>query len=112
MADKKHFVNPLTRSSEVELHLPVLQAPISRPEEPAERPVTTTSPQYAKGKGERFESIHQRFTIWIDRGIKTQFDELLAKKGGTKTELLNEAITLLLQKHNRKPYTKHSARSE
>lgn len=108
MAAKKQFVNPLTRSSEVELHVPTQPIPVSQPEDPTVNTDIPVEPKLVKEKGKTFEATHQRFTAWIDRELKKQLDELLDRKGGTKTELLNEAVTLLLHKHRRKPYTRRT----
>ncbi len=112
MAVKKHFVNPLTRSSEVELHVSAPQTSISQPEDVAVDSASANNLEPPKARGEKFESTHQRVTFWIDKKLKIQFDELLAKRGGTKTQLLNEAVTLLLYKHTRKSYTKHANRGK
>lgn len=108
MAGKKQFVNPLTRSSEIELHVPTQPIPISQPEDLTANTSIPVEPKHVKEKGKTFESTHQRFTAWIDRELKKQLDELLDRKGGTKTELLNEAVTLLLHRYKRKPYTKRT----
>lgn len=47
-----------------------------------------------------FESKHERFTTWIDKSIKKQFDKLAKKHGkGSKTRLMNEALSDLLKKY-------------
>ena len=97
MANKKQFVNPLTRSSEEDLNLSQ-----SLPDgEGGEQP---KADEVKKEKRERFEATHQRFTVWIDQELKKQLDALASDRGISKTALLDEAITLLLSKDRRKPY--------
>ena len=91
MATKKLFINPLLHSSENDLHLP--DAPAS--ESPQER---------RTAKKQTFEETHERFSAWMNKDLKRQFLELVAKKGTSKTALLNEAIEALLHKQERKPY--------
>lgn len=45
-----------------------------------------------------FESTHERITIWIDKELKAQFEELAYQQSLSKTALLNEAIADLLVK--------------
>jgi DNA relaxase NicK len=93
---KKPFVNPLTRSSEEDLHLPQLEQ------------TTEIKPQIVEQqptKKQTFEDTHERFTGWLRKDLKKQLNDL-AKKEGNKTGLLNEAVELLLRKKDRKPYTK------
>jgi len=102
---KKVFVNPLTRSSETELHVPLTFD--KQDEVPSDdNAMAADGSKQAKEKGKIFEATHQRFTSWIDKELKKQFDELLAKRGVTKTAMLDEAIAGLLHKYNRKPYTR------
>jgi len=76
------------------------------PDSESERPpsVASENTKRPKGKEETFEETHQRFTGWMDKKLKKQFDDLVTEKGASKTALLNEAITLLLHKQERKPY--------
>jgi hypothetical protein len=97
---RKKFVNPLLHSSESDLHL----SDQATPENPIEH-----SPTPVKKKAESFEDRHERFTGWVDKDLKRQFNELVKAKGPNKTALLNEAITLLLHKENRKPYTRKNS---
>jgi len=98
---KKPFVNPLTRSSEDNLNLP------AQPESKRGEPVLAPREE-AKEKKKAFEDTHQRFTAWVDKDLKRQFDDLAAKKGMTKSALLDEAITALLHRQERKPYTRRA----
>jgi hypothetical protein len=105
---KKPFINPLTRSSDTELHVPIV------PATPASTPPDSTAaikPKRAKSREEVFEETHQRFTSWVDKKLKKQFDELAAQKKVSKSALLDEAITALLHKQERKPYTRQSRAS-
>jgi hypothetical protein len=100
MAAKKPFINPLTRSSENELHIP---------EAPNVVASTVQTGEEVKQKKRTFEETHERFSTWINKDLKIQFLELVEKRGTTKTALLNEAIEHLMHKEDRKPYTRHSA---
>lgn len=102
---KKQFINPLTRSSETELHVPLTVAKQDEAQLDDNAAAADGSKQ-AEEKSKIFEATHQRFTSWLDRELKKQFDELLAKRGVTKTALLDEAIAGLLHKYSRKPYTR------
>ncbi len=105
MAGKKPFINPLTRSSDTELHVPIV------PDTLASTQADTTAaikPRRAKSREEVFEATHQRFTSWVDKKLKKQFDELAIQKGVSKSALLDEAIMALLHKQERKPYTRQS----
>jgi hypothetical protein len=101
MANKKNFINPLTRSSEGELHVP---APSK--ETPSQEPEASSSPKQfqplRKRGNQAFEKTHERFTGWIDRGLKREFEKLAEKEGVSKTSLLNEALADLMTKHQRK----------
>lgn len=103
---KKQFINPLTRSSETELHVPLTVTKQEEAQLDDSTAAVEGGSKLVKEKGKIFEATHQRFTSWIDRELKKQFDELLAKRGVTKTALLDEAIAVLLNKYNRKPYTR------
>lgn len=107
MASKKEFINPLTRSSELDLNLPA-QAD-NQSSSNSNVPSASSVTKLTKDKGKIFEETHQRFTSWIDKKLKKQFDELAAEKGVTKSALLNEAIIALLHKQERKPYTRRNA---
>src|SRR5258708_229935 len=100
MANKKTFINPLTRSSEDELHIP-------KPSEatPESQPASPTPNEFQpvrKRGNQAFEKTHQRFTGWIDKNLKQQFVKLAEENGVSKTSLLNEAIADLLRKYMQK----------
>jgi hypothetical protein len=103
MARKKTFINPLTRSSEEDLHLPPAEG-----EAAAERtspPPAQTPPSFlpVRRRGQQaFEKTHQRFTGWMDKHLKQQLETLAEHKGVSKTSLLNEAIADLLRKYSPK----------
>jgi hypothetical protein len=104
MAGKKPFINPLTRSSDAELHVPIAtDTPSSTPPDTA---ATTSKSKRAKSREEVFEATHQRFTSWVDKKLKKQFDDLAVQEGVSKSALLDEAIRGLLHKQERKPYTR------
>lgn len=98
MPKDRKFVNPLTQPSE-----PVAQASTDTPTLPSTQAETYTSTetpmQHRKRGAQAFEKTHERITLWIDRGLKHQFDALADEQGVSKTQLLNEAIADLLKKH-------------
>jgi len=106
MAGKKTFINPLTRSSENELNV---HAPSSGSDVAAIEDMSASGRQKrTKGRDKVFEETHQRFTAWVDRELKRQFDDLAVQKKVSKTALLDEAIAVLLHKQERKPYTRQA----
>ena len=106
MAGKKPFVNPLTRSSDADLHVPILTD--TQPSTQADNTAATDKSKRAKGREAVFEATHQRFTSWVDKKLKKQFDDLAVQKGVSKSALLDEAIMALLHRQERKPYTRQS----
>ena len=68
----------------------------------------TSKSKRAKSREVVFEETHQRFTSWVDRKLKKQFDDLAAERKVSKSALLDEAIMALLHKQERKPYTRQS----
>lgn len=106
MAGKKHFVNPLTRSSESELHIPATTVGVD--EATGEGTEASSRQKHTKGRDKVFEETHQRFTAWVDKGLKRKFDELAEERKVSKSALLDEAIAVLLHKQERKPYTRQA----
>lgn len=104
MANKKTFINPLTRSSEEELNIPKSSTDTSTyTEKQAQSSPTPSDFQPLRKRGNQaFEKTHQRFTGWIDKNLKQQFEKLADDKGVSKTSLLNEAIADLLRKYMQK----------
>jgi hypothetical protein len=103
MANKKTFINPLTRSSEGELHVPNPTSKTSSYPDDPQRPSTVNPFQPVRKRGtQAFEKTHQRFTGWIDKSLKQQFEKLADEQGVSKTSLLNEAIADLLRKYMQK----------
>lgn len=103
MTIKKTFVNPLTRSSEETLNIP--DSPADTPTYTQTPPASPTSIVYhsVRKRGDQaFEKTHKRFTGWMDKNLKEQFEYLAQKKGVSKTSLLNEAIADLLRKYTLK----------
>ncbi len=105
MAGKKPFINPLTRPSDAELHVPI--EPATQASTPPDSAAAIKSKR-AKSREEVFEETHQRFTSWVDKKLKKRFDDLAAQKGVSKSALLDDAIRGLLHKQERKPYTRQS----
>ncbi len=62
---------------------------------------TTPQVQHRKRGAQAFEKTHERITLWVDKGLRAQFEALAEKQGISKTQLLNEAISDLLEKHRR-----------
>jgi hypothetical protein len=106
MAGKKPFINPLTRSSDAELHVPIETDTLASTQ--ADSAASISKPKRAKGREEVFEETHQRFTSWVDKKLKKQFDDLAAERKVSKSALLDDAIRGLLHKRERKPYTRQS----
>lgn len=104
MAGRKPFVNPLTKSSDTDLNLP--SAPATPANVQADTAAAVSESTRTRSRKEVFEETHQRFTAWVDKKLKKQFDDLAAQKGVSKSALLDEAIMVLLHKQERKPYTK------
>src|ERR671916_593661 len=103
MATKKSFINPLTRSSEGELHLPTPASETSSNLDDPQQPSAVNPFQPVRKRGNQaFEKTHQRFTGWIDKSLKQQFEKLADEHGVSKTSLLNEAIADLLRKYMQK----------
>lgn len=102
MADKKNFINPLTRSSEKSLNIPVsTKNSLSHPDNDATSDPGEFQPLRKRGN-QAFEKTHQRITGWIDRGLKREFEKLAEEEGVSKTSLLYEGIADLLRKHMQK----------
>jgi hypothetical protein len=93
----RKFVNPLTQ--------PTSQLTETSTETPTY--TSTYTPSAAEGVVRRkrgaqaFEKTHERITLWLDKKLKEQFEQLADKEGVAKTTLLNEAITDLLKKHSK-----------
>ena len=104
MGNKKNFVNPLTRSSEQELHIPQVSTDTSTytPVDQVDSPSLSEFQTVRKRGNLAFEKTHQRFTGWMDKNLKQQFEALAENKGVSKTSLLNEAIADLLRKYMQK----------
>jgi hypothetical protein len=101
MVSKKTFINPLTRSSEDELHIPKL-SPETSTESPNVSPASTQFQPVRKRGNLAFEKTHQRFTGWVDKHLKQQFEKLAEDKSVSKTSLINEAFADLLRKYMQK----------
>jgi len=101
MANKKTFVNPLTRSSEQDLNILTMPTP-SVTTTPTNLPAPNEYTSLRKRGNKAFEKTHERFTGWMDKQLKKQLVNLAQDKGVSKTSLLNEAIADLLRKHMQK----------
>ena len=104
MANKKTFVNPLTRSSEEALNIPETPTETSTytPTSHTESPAPQEFQSLRKRGNKAFEKTHQRFTGWMDKNLKQQFETLAEDKGVSKTSLLNEGVADLLRKYMQK----------
>ena len=102
MANKKTFINPLTKSSEEELNIPPAPTPPVMPAPTGDLPAQDEHVSHRKHGNKAFEKTHERFTGWMDKQLKKQFVKLAQEEGVSKTSLLNEAIADLLRKHIRK----------
>lgn len=104
MAGKKPFVNPLTKSSDTDLNLP--SAPATPASVQADTVAAVSKSKRTRSREAVFEATHERFTGWLDKKLKKQFNDLADKENVSKTALLDEAISGLLHKRERKPYTR------
>lgn len=104
MGNKKTFINPLTRSSEDDLHIPPgATNASSQPQTPPSPPPPASDYLSLRKRGSKaFEKTHERFTGWMDKQLKQQFVHLAQEKGVSKTSLLNEAVADLLRKYMQK----------
>ncbi|GCE23321.1 hypothetical protein [Dictyobacter kobayashii] len=65
----------------------------------------STSSEDGRGAAKRrrslqpFESTHERITLWMDKQLKQQFEELALQRELPKTALINEAVAALLDKY-------------
>ncbi len=103
MVNKKNFVNPLTRSSEEELNIAQPFTNTSTYTPTQQKDQSPSEFQSVRKRGDKaFEKTHQRFTGWMDKNLKEQFEKLAQDKGVSKTSLLNESIADLLRKYMQK----------
>src|SRR5476651_2499195 len=103
MGNKKNFVNPLTRSSEEELNIAQPSTNTSTYTPTEHNDSSPSEFQSVRKRGDKaFEKTHQRFTGWMDKNLKEQFEKLAQNKGVSKTSLLNESIADLLRKYMQK----------
>jgi ribbon-helix-helix protein len=103
MPKKTTFINPLTRSSEEELHLPHPADDTAAESKPTQgSPPPSPFLPIRKRGNQAFEKTHTRFTSWVDKGLKQQFEKLAADTGVSKTSLVNEAIADVLRKYMQK----------
>jgi hypothetical protein len=102
MENKKKFINPLTRSSEEDLNIPQTQTPSVTPTPIDDSSAPNECPSLRKRGNKAFEKTHERFTGWMDKQLKKQFEKLAHDEGVSKTSLINEAIADLLKKHMKK----------
>ncbi len=97
--DRKKFINPLTQPT---TDTAIDASTLPSTEEPT-LPDTYTSTlpqvQHRKRGAQAFEKTHERITLWIDKGLKQQFENLADEQGAAKATLLNEAIRDLLRKY-------------
>jgi hypothetical protein len=101
MGSKKTFINPLTRSSEDELHIPK-PSQEATPESQSASPTPNEFQPVRKRGNQAFEKTHQRFTGWVDKHLKQQLEKLAEEKSVSKTSLINEAFADLLRKYMQK----------
>jgi|GEM_PF-3071982 len=103
MANKKNFINPLTRSSEDTLNIPNSPTDTSTYTETLSDSTISEEFQSVRKRGNKaFEKTHQRFTGWMEKKLKQQFENLAQEKGVSKTSLINEAVADLLRKYMQK----------
>lgn len=59
----------------------------------------TKSGQRRRRSTQPFETTHERITLWIDKQLKQDFEDLAYDRNLSKSALLNEAIAELLKKY-------------
>jgi hypothetical protein len=102
MVNKKNFINPLTHSSEENLNIPVTSTDTQQHQDVDQVSTPKQFQPLRKRGNQAFEQTHQRFTGWIDKGLKRKFEKLAEEEGVSKTSLLNEGVADLLRKHMQK----------
>jgi hypothetical protein len=60
---------------------------------------STKAGQRRRRSTQPFETTHERITLWIDKQLKQDFEDLAYDRNLSKSALLNEAITELLKKY-------------
>jgi hypothetical protein len=68
--------------------------------EPAQDYLPSSQVKHREVREIPFEEAYKRETVYFDRELKRRFDALVKSKRTSKTELINEALLDLLQKHN------------
>jgi hypothetical protein len=92
---KRPFINPLTQPSTDTETLTSTEAQTL----PDTYTSTSSQVRHRKRGAQAFEHTHERITLWVDKGLKQQFETLAEDEGVSKTQLLNEALEDLLRKH-------------
>lgn len=70
------------------------------PPEPKQDSLPSSQVRHREVRQIPFEEAYKRETVYFDRELKRRFDALVKKRRISKTELINEALLDLLQKHN------------
>ena len=60
---------------------------------------TNTSTVVTSGTQQSYEVLHERITLWVDKGLKERLDTLADNEGLAKAALLDDALADLLQKY-------------
>ena len=100
--EARKFVNPLTQPSQsgpIAQQMPQQEATETSTYTSTDAPLPSEGVTRRKRGAQAFEKTHERITLWIDRQLKAQFDELAESEGQSKTVLINEAVADLLKKH-------------
>lgn len=96
---KREFKNPLTlASTETSPQSSTLPSTFTSTSPSTFTSTSTSAPRRKRG-AQAFEKTHERFTCWMDKNLKAQFEALADSEGAAKSTLLDEAITDLLKKH-------------
>jgi len=81
MANKKNFINPLTRSSEDTLNIPNSPTDTSTYTETLSDSTISEEFQSVRKRGNKaFEKTHQRFTGWMEKSSNNNLKTLHKKK--------------------------------
>jgi Ribbon-helix-helix protein, copG family len=101
--EARKFVNPLTQSTTVqEATTPYTATSTETSTYTSTHDVLPSEGVVRRKRGaQAFEKTHERITLWLDKKLKEQFEQLADEEGISKTALLNEAVADVLKKHRK-----------
>jgi hypothetical protein len=86
-----------TRQSAKEAAAPI-ETVLMRSLDQNEEDEPKAAPRRRRG-AQPFEATHERITLWIDKQLKQDFEDLAYDRNLSKTRLLDEAMAELLKKY-------------